>query len=219
MNAIGKLIKSKTISFPNVLIKNYQKIGLNEVNTVVIIKLYYLAEENDNFLRLNELVKSMTIEINELSNMIISLVDRGYINLEVDNEGREQFNLDGTIEKLGAILDDNDETENGKQKMIESIISYVESTYGRVANVSDLTIINNWIDLGYKYDDIRNEILQSLKAKKMHLKYADAILATRKLNQPEKRMEVDDEIKELLDNAVKKRWYDSDLESIGYNVP
>ena len=39
----------------------------------------------------------------------------------------------------------------------------------------------------------------------MHLKYADAILATRKLNQPEKRMEVDDEIKELLDNAVKKR--------------
>ena len=87
MNAIGKLIKSKTISFPNVLIKNYQKIGLNEVNTVVIIKLYYLAEENDNFLRLNELVKSMTIEINELSNMIISLVDRGYINLEVDNEG------------------------------------------------------------------------------------------------------------------------------------
>lgn len=219
MNAIGKLIKSKTISFPNVLIKNYQKIGLNEVNTVVIIKLYYLAEENDNFLRLNELVKSMTIEINELSNMIISLVDRGYINLEVDNEGREQFNLDGTIEKLGAILDDNDETENGRQKMIESIISYVESTYGRVANVSDLTIINNWIDLGYKYDDIRNAILQSLKAKKMHLKYADAILATRKLNQSEKRMEVDDEIKELLDNAVKKRWYDSDFESIGYNVP
>ena len=137
--------------------------------------------------------------------MIISLVDRGYINLEVDNEGREQFNLDGTIEKLGAILDNNDETENGRQKMIESIISYVESTYGRVANVSDLTIINNWIDLGYKYDDIRNAILQSLKAKKMHLKYADAILATRKLNQPEKRMEVDDEIKELLDNAVKKR--------------
>lgn len=205
MNAIGKLIKSKTISFPNVLIKNYQKIGLNEVNTVVIIKLYYLAEENDNFLRLNELVKSMTIEINELSNMIISLVDRGYINLEVDNEGREQFNLDGTIEKLGAILDDNDETDNGRQKMLESVISYVESTYGRVANVSDLTIINNWIDLNYKYDDIRNAILQSLKAKKMHLKYADAILATRKLNQQEKRMEVDDEIKELLDNAVKKR--------------
>lgn len=205
MNAIGKLIKSKTISFPDVLIKNYQKIGLNEVKTMIIIKLYYLAEENDNFLNINELVKSMTIEINELSNMIINLVDNGYINLEVDNEGREQFNLDGTIEKLGAILDDSNEKEDDRQKMLESVIGYVETTYGRVANVSDLTIINHWIDLGYKYDDIRNAILQSLKAKKMHLKYADAILATRKVKQPENSIEVEDDIKELLDHAIIKK--------------
>jgi hypothetical protein len=50
MNSIAKLIKAKTIDFTQVLIKHYKAIGLNETSAVIVSKLYYLADENDNFL-------------------------------------------------------------------------------------------------------------------------------------------------------------------------
>ena len=59
MNRIAKLIKAKTIDFTQVLIQNYKAIGLNETTAVIVAKLYYLADENDNFLELEKLAKEV----------------------------------------------------------------------------------------------------------------------------------------------------------------
>ena len=42
MNNIGKLIKSKTISFNETLIKNYVKLNLNEIEAMILMILYNL---------------------------------------------------------------------------------------------------------------------------------------------------------------------------------
>ena len=207
MNSIAKLIKAKTIDFTQVLIKHYKAIGLNETSAVIVSKLYYLADENDNFLSVEKLVQEVTLNEELLSMEIINLVSNGYIELSVDNNGRETFTLDGTIEKLGVVLESisNGNGASLRQEKLSLIVNYVETTYQRLCTTQDLIIINSWIDNNCDYEDIKEAVLKSVKMGKMNLKYAEAILYSKSRREVKAEIEVDDELKALLDGAYVKK--------------
>lgn len=207
MNCIAKLIKAKTIDFTQVLIKHYKAIGLNETTAVIVAKLYYLADENDNFLELEKLAKEVTINIEELSDLVIDLVNKGYIELTLDNNGKETFTLDGVIEKLGVVLDkgSSDELLDERKEKLSLIVSYVETTFSRICSAADLIIINAWLDNNYDYEDIKSAVFRAFQLGKYNLKYADAILASKASHQAKPEIEVDEELKALLDGAYVKK--------------
>ncbi len=207
MNRIGKLIKAKTIDFTQVLIQNYKAIGLNETSAMVVAKLYYLAEENDNFLELEKLAKEVTINMEQLGDLIIDLVNKGYLELTLDNNGKETFSIDGTIEKIAVILDkgSNDEVLSARQEKLSLVVTYVETTFSKTCSASDLIIINAWLDSNYEYDDIKNAVFKAFQLGKYNLKYVDAILASKQSHQANSNIEVDEEIKALLDGAYVKK--------------
>lgn len=207
MNSIAKLIKAKTIDFTQVLIKHYKAIGLNETTAVIVAKLYYLADENDNFLELEKLAKEVTINIEELSDLVIDLVNKGYIELTLDNNGKETFTLDGVIEKLGVVLDkgSNDDLLNERKEKLSLIVAYVETTFSRTCTASDLVIINAWLDNNYEYEDIKSAVFRAFQLGKYNLKYADAILASKASHQAKPEIEVDEDLKALLDSAYVKK--------------
>lgn len=207
MNRIGKLIKAKTIDFTQVLIQNYKAIGLNETSAMVVAKLYYLAEENDNFLELEKLAKEVTINMEQLGDLIIDLVNKGYLELTLDNNGKETFSVDGTIEKIAVILDkgSNDELLSARQEKLSLVVTYVETTFSKTCSASDLIIINAWLDSNYEYDDIKNAVFKAFQLGKYNLKYVDAILASKQSHQANSNIEVDEEIKALLDGAYVKK--------------
>lgn len=207
MNNIAKLIKAKTIDFTQVLIKHYKAIGLNETTAVIVAKLYYLADENDNFLELDKLAKEVTINIEELSDLVIDLVNKGYIELTLDNNGKETFTLDGVIEKLGVVLDkgSSDELLNERKEKLSLIVSYVETTFSRICSAADLIIINAWLDNNYDYEDIKSAVFRAFQLGKYNLKYADAILASKASHQAKPEIKVDEELKALLDGAYVKK--------------
>ena len=207
MNSIAKLIKAKTIDFTQVLIKHYKAIGLNETTAVIVAKLYYLADENDNFLELEKLAKEVTINIEELSDLVIDLVNKGYIELTLDNNGKETFTLDGVIEKLGVVLDkgSSDELLDERKEKLSLIVSYVETTFSRICSAADLIIINAWLDNNYDYEDIKSAVFKAFQLGKYNLKYADAILASKASHQAKPEIEVDEELKALLDGAYVKK--------------
>ena len=207
MNRIAKLIKAKTIDFTQVLIQNYKVIGLNETSAMVVAKLYYLAEENDNFLELEKLAKEVTINMEQLGDLIIDLVNKGYLELTLDNNGKETFSIDGTIEKIALILDkgSNDEVLSARQEKLSLVVTYVETTFSKTCSASDLIIINAWLDSNYEYDDIKNAVFKAFQLGKYNLKYVDAILASKASHQANSNIEVDEEIKALLDGAYVKK--------------
>ena len=207
MNRIAKLIKAKTIDFTQVLIQNYKVIGLNETSAMVVAKLYYLAEENDNFLELEKLAKEVTINMEQLGDLIIDLVNKGYIELTLDNNGKETFSIDGTIEKIALILDNgsNDEVLSVRQEKLSLVVTYVETTFSKTCSASDLVIINAWLDSNYENDDIKNAVFKAFQLGKYNLKYVDAILASKASHQANSNIEVDEEIKALLDGAYVKK--------------
>ena len=61
--------------------------------------------------------------------------------------------------------------------------------------------IREWFDSGYSYDQISKAIFDSLKAKKMHLQYANSLLYSRTTRPT---AEIDPELKALLDSVFKK---------------
>ena len=206
MNNIAKLIKAKTIDFTQVLIKYYKAIGLNETTAVIVAKLYYLAEENDNFLELDKLCKEVTLSCDKLSDEIINLVNQGYIELTLDNNGKEEFTLDGVIERLGVAIDKtSDDVLDERQEKLSLIVTYVETTFSRTCSTADLVVINAWLDNNYNSDDIKSAVFKSFQLGKFNLKYADAILASKASHKVNNDLEIDEELKALLDGAYVKK--------------
>lgn len=206
MNKMGKLIKAKTIPFINTLIKNYSKLKLNETEAMVLLLLYIQQEENNQQLLISNLEKQMSLSQDEISSIILGLIQKGLIELTIQEDHKEYFNIDNLFDQLGLAIDEaheQDKTLERKEK-IQTISTYIESTYGRAVNNNDLILINNWLDLGYSIEEIKEAILDSLKAKKLHLRYADAILASRN-KQRETVDEVDEEAAELLAGIYVKK--------------
>ena len=148
MNKMGKLIKSKTIPFINTLIKNYSKLKLNEAETMVLLLLYIQQEENNQQLLLSNLELQMSLSQDEISAIILGLIQKGLIELTIQEDHKEYFNIDNLFDQLGLAIDEDHEHDKTleRKENIQIVSSFVESTYGRPVNNNDLIIINNWLD-------------------------------------------------------------------------
>ena len=204
MNAVARLIKAKTISFTEEIISNYKELKLTEQEVLILILLYRKLDKGDNVISISSLANKMTLVEDDIAEKVISLVNRGFIELE--SVDAESYNLDGAIIELSKVLDKSEDEKKlrNRQDILSQIVLYVETTYAKPASPSDLQVINTWLDQEYSFDDIKKAILDSLKAKKLHLKYADAILCSRKTTKRE-TVEYDEEIKQMLDSLYVKR--------------
>lgn len=204
MNSIGKLIKARSISFNEMLIRYYTKLKLNETQAIVLMLLYVELEEHGSFLTIESIKNKVSISDDELSNVILNLLNDGFIEILINEEGKEIFRLDPVIEKLGEVIEKSSTKEDKGEVDLKDLVTYIENVYGRVLSSNDLKLINYWLEEGYEIDKIKDAVLISLRAKKLHLKYVDTILLNRN-KQREKVEVVDDEMKQLLDTVYVKR--------------
>lgn len=206
MTSVARLIKAKTISFTEEMIKNYSKLHLTETEAMLLIHLYHQLDANNNLLSVKDLISKMSIDEDEISKCTITLIQKGFVELEL-NEGEEIFNLDGTYESIARLLDEqeDDDVFKNRQDLISQVILYIETTYAKPCTPADLMIVNHWLDIGYSFQEIKKAILDSLKAKKLHLKYADAILASRKKQEERETIVVDEDLKKMLDEMYVKK--------------
>ena len=181
MAELARLIKNKTISFTEELISYYPTLKINEEEVLILIHLYRQLEKNDNLLVVKNLAEKMTLNENDISQLLIHLVKLGYVELLI-SEGDEVFHLDGAYDAIANAMSENEQTSKYKsrQDLLSQLILYVEATYAKPCSPADLAIVNHWLDLGYSSEAIKSAILEGLKAKKLHLRYADAILANKK---------------------------------------
>lgn len=205
MNNYSKLIQANVISLNDALIQNYKKLKLDEVNMTLLLLLNFQKNSQDNFLSTSLLASKMTLTENEISERILNLLNQGFIELQIDASG-EKFVLDPLINKVAEALaiEQNDTVESSVK--VSEIVEYCEKTYQRLLTVDDLKIVNMWVE-EYSLDEIKSAVLDSLKAKKTQLRYADAILVNRRNNASREKIEVDLELQEVLNTINVKRGY------------
>lgn len=207
MNNYVKLIHSNVISLSDVLIQNYKRLGLDEINMTLLLILNLQRNSQDNFLSTTVLEEKMTISEKELSERILELLQQGFVELKIDDSG-EMFVLDPLINKIAELLANGDKPNNqDAAAMVSEIVVYCEKTYQRLLSVEDLKIVNMWVEEKYSIDEIKSAVLDSLKAKKAQLRYADAIIVNRHNNANRTKIEVDPELQAVLKSINVKRNY------------
>ncbi len=204
MNNIGKLIKSKTISFNETLIKNYVHLNLNETEAMILMILYNQQNEGNVYLSVKSLKSRVSISEENLSNYVMLLVQKGMIEILIDEDGNETFNLDQIMDKLGELLNNNKTEEYDKSFFVNEIVGFAEKVFTKPLTSADLLVINDWVNNRYELEDIKRAILQTTKVQKQSLKYADAILVSGQ-NAKRTTCEADPKIKEMIDSIYVKR--------------
>lgn len=205
MNNIAKLIKSKTIPFIETLVKNYQYIDIDEIDVLIICKLYYEIDNGNKFFDPNNLKPQLKIDEENFNNHMISLMDKKYINLSIHN-GKEEVDFDVLMDKLGELLGRDEQSENQKKdELFCMIVNYIESSFCKTLSSSELLIINDWMEMNYSYDNIKVAIMACVKNRKMNLNYATAILASKKVREEASDDEVDPEIQSILNSIYVKK--------------
>lgn len=195
MNNYSKLIESHMISFKEVMVMNYKKIGLNETEAMIVILLYEAKKHQSGPISLSTILPYTTLSENDLSKLIVDLLERGFVELEI-KDGQESYSLKPTMNKLGSVLENANNGVNVKEESAK-LIAYTENGYQRNLTPSELLVIQGWFSENYSVEQMFNAINETISLKKMNLRYADAILA----NKPVKNnqtIEENPEIQEVL---------------------
>ena len=104
INDMKRYINNNTIDFTELILNNYYKIGIDETDAIIVIKLQYLLNKNITFISPSQLSKMLSISKQTTSKRLKSLIEKGFIKMEVikNNNGKqsESFNLDYLIESI-----------------------------------------------------------------------------------------------------------------------
>ncbi len=162
MKAFGDLIKENIISFQNSLLDNYYKLGLDETECLVLLKLQQYLNNNNCYLNTSEICKNTSLNNSDFSNIVLNLVKKDFIKLEFDESyGLEKFSLDGCYKQLGFLLEGDEASldEKKNELLMRDAVENVEQALNKILSPIELNIIRRWIyEKKYKTIDINDAI-------------------------------------------------------------
>jgi len=190
---IKRYINNNTIDFTELVLNNYFKLEIDETDAVMLIKLQYLLNNNKTFISPSQLAKMLSISTQTTSKRLKSLIEKGYIQMEVvekkNGKQTESFNLDFLIE---SILKSGYEERSGNKetsnKTLESkLVTLFEEEFKKPLSVLDIQTITKWLNEDkYGYNEIKDALFEAVRIRKLSIKYVDGILL-RKDDKVDKR--------------------------------
>ena len=79
---IKRYINNNTIDFTDLILNNYFKLGIDETDAVIMVKLQYLLNNNITFISPKQLSEMLSISTQTTSRRLNSLIEKGYIQKE-----------------------------------------------------------------------------------------------------------------------------------------
>lgn len=189
---ISELIVEGAITLPNLLLKNYTKMELNEKELILLLHIWRFAQEESNDSPSSaQIANYMTIESAEVDILIEGLVARKLLSIEEVYDptspqriGKLSFN--GLLDQLMEIwaltkaqkLDENQEKKQVDTEIIQNIFQVFEDELGRLLSPFEANQILEWCNQDKFSSELIIEALRkaSLRGVK-NLKYIDTILS------------------------------------------
>lgn len=201
MNNISKLIKSKVISFSDTLLSVYKKLMLDEVDAIILIHLHNQLLDSNDTLSIDDLADKMTLSAEDLSNRVYMLINKGYIELTINNN-KERYSLESTYELLGSTLEQGKvSSSTTKQMKIKKVVNYLETTIQIPVRPADIDTISNWVD-DFTMEEIEKATLECLRSNRPYLSVIDRTLLNN--NRPKVEEKIDERSYQLLNSIYAK---------------
>jgi len=205
---IKSLIRKNIVDFSELVLNNYFKIGLDETDAIIIIKLNYLLNRQITFIHPKKLSNMLSISPATTSKRLNNLIEKGYVKMELVKNGNgketETFNLDYVVERiLKADFEEKSMETSEENKNVESrLVNMFETEFRKPLSVLDIQTISKWLsEDNYTYEDIKNALFEASKARKLTIKYVDGILLNKDNEEPKRKYNQTTLIKDL-----KKIW-------------
>ena len=199
---INDLIKvNDNFIIPNYIIKNYEKIGLEGLDFIMLI--YFINQKNNVTFDVNKIAMDLNLDSSKVLEIINSLNEKNFISIEMKkNNGviEEYISTDLFYNKISSMLLENDNT-----KKDSDIYSVFEKEFGRTLSPTEFTSINNWIENGIGEDLIKEALKEAIISGVHNIRYIDTILFNwtkkgyKKPEDVKRKKEDDDEIIEVYD--------------------
>lgn len=176
IDSIEKVLHDQ-IQIPGKLLMEYKRLGLNEIELILILQLIRYFQEENFFPTPSEIASSLTISEQQCSELLMKLMQKGFLKIDQkENEIyqiSEAYSLNPLLEKLYAekpVPVDN--TEN-----TGTLFILFEQEFGRPLSPFEIEMVSAWLD-----DDqflpslIKAALRESVLMGKLNFKYIDRIL-------------------------------------------
>lgn len=202
------MIKKNIIDFTELVLNNYHKIGLDETDAIIVIKLHYLLNKQITFIHPRKLANMLTISPTTTAKRLNNLIERKYVSISLVKNGNgketESFSLDHVIELIVKADFEEKVQENSVENsnIVTRLVSLFETEFRKPLSVLDIQTITKWLnDDEYTFDEIKNALFEASKMRKLTIKYVDKILLSKDSEE-----EVDKYNQTTLIKDLKKIW-------------
>ncbi|EAE6208507.1 DnaD domain-containing protein [Listeria innocua] len=180
---LGKWMAEGQVTLPQVLVKNYAAMGLNENELVLLLQIQSFAAEAEFFPSMEMLTDRTTLRLEDTIKTMDSLLKKGVVAIEQSKDNSlmisEQYNLEPLWGKLVAFYE-NIEADNRQDQEVEqqtNLYSLFEAEFGRPLSPMEAEMLSAWVDQDRTSPDLIKEALkEAVISQKLNFRYIDRIL-------------------------------------------
>ena len=175
---IEKYFRKKEISIPNILLRYYKILNINEKELIFIS--YLFSDEEVVPFNIVKYANDLFFTTDEIMELLSSLCEKKLINMVVKKDEhnimKEYLDLSFVYNKLlnNLVIEDN----NKKEEFVEvsDIYSVIEEEFGRTLSPIEYETIKQWLDAKISEDLIKEALKEAVLNGVNNLKYIDKIL-------------------------------------------
>lgn len=177
------LIQKGYVNVNKLLLENYHNFGLNELEFVILLKLFEMLKNNQVTISVSALAKRTSMSVSECSNVLNGLFDRGLVSIDLEctkqGKTKESFNLDECIRYIESYFINEMKVKeaNENESEIKKIVSLIEETFHRPLTPLELQVVVDWGNSGETLSEIQKALALSVSANKLNIKYVDSCLS------------------------------------------
>lgn len=172
---------SDALDFKYLLIENYKKMNISEVELATIFVIDHFINEGNSIITTDLLSLKMSLPVNEIDNVLTSLLTRGFI--EYVSKRNKTITTLNPLKKIlmknfqlsMSLENDQNEQQNKEDKLANIYKEYEKELKRNLAPV-EINKIKEWFDFGYSDKQIIDALKEALSKGKRSLRSVDKVL-------------------------------------------
>ncbi|MEG0254668.1 MAG: DnaD domain protein [Vagococcus sp.] len=183
MLTIKDFLTADLTSVSNLLLQYYKKIGMTNNELLLYLQLLRFEQLGNSFPDLAEIAEPMDISVDELFQILQSLIDKGFVSIEtqLNKHGQTEDRYDLTLfyNRLSHYLEQQEikTVEKTNEKRVTDLYQTFEIEFGRPLSPIEFETIQSWLTTdSYDVELIELALREAVLNQAYSLKYIDRIL-------------------------------------------
>ncbi|WP_017186372.1 DnaD domain protein [Alkalibacillus haloalkaliphilus] len=166
---------TEQINIPSKLLNDYNELGLNEEDIIVILQIMNLQKLGELLPSFDLIASHMTINANEVANVLKKLRNNNFLQIEQitdeQNGQHEWYCLSPLFEALFEVEQKSIQEEEGK------LFQLFEQEFARTLSPIEIETVSYWLDEDqFKPPLIKAAVREAVLMGKLNFRYIDRIL-------------------------------------------